>query len=277
MQIHGWYEIGVQRACGLLLLQRSVFYYRSQAQDRSALKMRIKELAMTRVRFGYRRITVLLRREGWPVGKKRVYRLDRELALQVRTKRRKKLASQKRGKVEPAQRRNERWSMDFVTDRLEDGRAFRVLTIVDQCDRQSPGLEPALSFGGAKITEALDRIGQREGYPETITCDNGPEFCSRAFDQWAHLHGIRIDYIRPGKPTENGFIESFNARLRDECLNGSLFWSVADAKETLEGWRRDYNTCRPHSGLQNLTPAAFAAASERSVPHREKRFRPPKS
>jgi putative transposase len=227
--------------------------------------MRIKELAMTRIRFGYLRLTVLLKREGWPVGKKLVYRLYRELKLQVRSKRRKKLASQQRGWLEPAQQANQRWSMDFVTDRLEDGRRFRVLTIIDQYHRYSPALVPALSFSGVRVVEALDRIARPSGYPQSITCDNGPEFCSWAFDQWAHLHGVRIDYIRPGKPVENGFIESFNGRLRDECLNLELFWSIEDAKIKLDAWRADYNTARPHSGLGNLAPAAFSAAAAQLV------------
>ena len=156
---------------------------------------------MTRIRFGYLRLTVLLKREGWPVGKKLVYRLYRELKLQVRSKRRKKLASQQRGPIERAQQANQRWSMDFVSDRLEDGRRFRVLTIIDQYHRYSPALVPALSFSGARVVEELDRIARRGGYPRAITCDNGPEFCSRAFDQWAHLHRVGIDYIRPGKST----------------------------------------------------------------------------
>jgi|ERR1700730_11456832 putative transposase len=260
-----------------MLLQRSVFYYRSQSRDRSALAMRIKELAMKRIRFGYLRILVLLKREGWEAGKKLVYRLYREQGLQVRTKRRKKLASQQRGTAEVAKVTNERWSMDFVTDRLEDGRYFRTLTIVDQYDRSSPGLVPALSFSGAKIIEALDEIAKSRGYPASITCDNGPEFCSRAFDGWAHLHQIRIDYIRPGRPTENGFIESFNARLRDECLNVSLFRSIADAKEKLETWREDYNYCRPHGSLANLAPAAFAAAALQSDQHRKNSLQTAKS
>lgn len=246
-----------------------MFYYRSQRRDRSVLAMRIKELAMSRIRFGYQRILVLLQREGWQVGKKLVYRLYREQGLQVRTKRRKKLACQNRGKPEPAKASNERWSMDFVTDRLQDGRYFRILTIVDQYDRSSPGLMAALSFSGAKVSDYLDEIAKERGYPQSITCDNGPEFCSRSFDAWAHLHNIRIDYIRPGKPVENGYIESFNARLRDECLNVSLFNSITDAKEQLELWRQDYNQNRPHSSLGNLAPATFSAAALRPDKHRE--------
>ncbi|HET9374064.1 MAG TPA: IS3 family transposase [Chthoniobacterales bacterium] len=199
------------------------------------------------------------------MGKKLVYRLYRELKLQVRSKRRKKLASQQRGPLEIAQQANQRWSMDFVTDRLEEGRRFRVLTIIDQYHRYSPALVPALSFSGVRVVEELDRIASANGYPRSITCDNGTEFCSRAFDQWAHLHRVRIDYIRPGKPVENGFIESFNARLRDECLNLELFWSIEDAEIKLDAWRADYNTARPHSGLGNLPPAAFPGAGVQPV------------
>jgi putative transposase len=142
--------------------------------------------------------------------------------------------------------------MDFITDRLEDGRRFRTLTIIDQYHRHSPALVPALNFSGARVVEELDRIARDSGYPQSITCDNGPEFCSRAFDQWAHLHRVRIDYIRPGKPVENGFIESFNARLRDECLNLELFCSIEDAKIKLDAWRADYNTTRPHDIPRHL-------------------------
>jgi putative transposase len=277
IEINAWYEIGLQRACGLMMLERSSFYYRSHPRDHRGLSMRIKELAMTRIRFGYLRLTVLLKREGWPVGKKLVYRLYRELKLQVRSKRRKKLASQQRGPLEIAQQANQRWSMDFVTDRLEGGRRFRVLTIIDQYHRYSPALVPALSFSGARVVEELDRIARASGYPRSITCDNGPEFCSRAFDQWAHLHRIRIDYIRPGKPVENGFIESFNARLRDECLNLELFWSVEDAKIKLDAWRADYNTTRPHSGLGNLPPAAFPGAAVQPVTNNKNALQTAKS
>jgi putative transposase len=260
-QIRIGYGLSVQRSCSLLVLRRSVYYYRSRAPDRRGLSMCIRELAATRIRFGYLRITILLRRQGWKVGKKLVYRLYREMGLQVRTKRRKKMASQKREPVGAACRANQNWSIDFVTERLEDGRYFRILTQVDQYSRQSRCVVARLSFSGLGVSEELDRIAKESGYPESISCDNGPEFCSRAFDRWAHLHGIKIHYIRPGKPVENGYIESFNARLRDECLNVSLFWSIEDAQEKLEVWRNDYNEKRPHSSLGGLAPAQFSAES----------------
>ena len=240
------------------MMNRGTFYYRSQAKDLSALKMRLRDIAMTRVRFGYRRLTVMLRREGWAVGKRRVYRLYSELGLQMRTKKRKKLASMQRGLVAVAQAPNQRWSMDFVTDRLENGRYFRTLTVVDQYTRECPVLEAAESLTASKVVHALDRVATERGYPESITVDNGTEFCSRIMDGWAYQRGVKLDFIRPGKPVENGFIESFNGRLRDECLNVELFWSIDDAREKLEKWRLDYTTQRPHSSLANWPPAAFA-------------------
>jgi putative transposase len=226
-QITQWFEIGSRRACGLVLMNRATFYYRSHAKDRSALKMRLRDLAMSRVRFGYLRLTVMLKREGWEVGKKLVYRLYRELGLQMRTKKRRKLASEQRGAVEKAERANQRWSMDFITDRLENGRYFRTLTVVDQYTRECPVLEPAQSLRAAKVVvDALDKVAAARGYPKSITVDNGSEFCSRVMDAWAYRHGVKLDFIRPGKPVENGHIESFNGRLRDECLNVELFWSI---------------------------------------------------
>jgi putative transposase len=261
-QITEWFEIGCRRACGLMQMNRATFYYRSRAKDRSALKMRLRDLAMTRVRFGYLRLTVLLRREGWPVGKKLVYRLYQELGLQMRTRKRKKLASAQRGPVESATVANERWSMDFITDRLEDGRYFRTLTVVDQYTRECVALEPALSLTAAKVVDVLDRAVVERRYPRSITVDNGSEFCSRIMDGWAYEHGVKLDFIRPGKPVENGYIESFNGRLRDECLNTELFWSIEDARAKLANWRLDYNFQRPHSALANLAPAVFASQAE---------------
>ncbi len=254
------FTIGYRRACGLIKLSRNTYYYRSRAKDLSALKMRLRDIALTRVRFGYRRLTILLKREGWEVGKRRVYRLYRELGLEMRSKKRRKLASQQRGLVEKAHRPNQRWSMDFVTERLENGRYFRVLTVVDQYTRESPALEPAHSLTAAKVVDVLEEIAAQRGYPESITVDNGTEFSSRIMDGWAYKRGVKLDFIRPGKPVDNGYIESFNGRLRDECLNTHLFWSIEDAREKLEKWRVDYNVHRPHSALANLPPAAFAKA-----------------
>jgi putative transposase len=260
------FTIGYRRACGLIKLSRNTYYYRSRAKDLSALKMRLRDIALTRVRFGYRRLTILLKREGWEVGKRRVYRLYRELGLEMRSKKRRKLASQQRGNVEKAERANQRWSMDFVTDRLENGRYFRTLTIVDQYTRECPALEPAHSLTATKVAHVLDAIALDRGYPESITVDNGTEFSSRIMDGWAYEHGVKLNFIRPGKPVDNGYIESFNGRLRDECLNTHLFWSIEDARDKLEKWRVDYNVYRPHSALANLPPAAFANALRQEKP-----------
>jgi putative transposase len=271
-QVVEWFEVSRVRACGLMLLQRSSFYYRSRKKEQVALKMRLKELAMVRVRFGYPRLTVLLKREGWAVGKKLVYRLYRELGLEMRSKKRRKLASASRGPVAAATQRNQRWSMDFVTERLEGGRYFRTLTVIDQFTRECLKLDAAHHMSGQRVVESLERVAEWRGYPKSITVDNGTEFCSRAMDAWAYSKNVKLDFIRPGRPVENGFIESFNGRLRDECLNLHLFWSIEDACDKLETWRKDYNTERPHSALANLPPAAFAASTmrrDKPQPNRE--------
>ena len=248
------FDLSQRRASGLVLLGRSTFCYASQAQDWSALRMRLKELAMVRVRYGYRRLTILLQREGWPVGKRRVYRLYRQENLLVRTKTRRKRVARVRVPLTGAERPNQRWSMDFMSDRLADGRAFRVLTVVDQFSRECPLLEADRSLTGKRVVECLDRLAWFAGQPESITVDNGSEFCSRALDAWAYQHGVRLDFIRPGRPAENGFIESFNGKLRDECLNTEIFFTLEDARQKLEHWRKDYNEQRPHSALGGLPP-----------------------
>jgi len=251
------FKVSQRRACRLVLLGRSTYQYRSQAQDQSGLRMRLKELAAVRVRYGYRRLTILLRREGWEVGPRRINRLYRQENLLVRTKTRRKRVARLRVPLTGAERPNQRWSMDFMSDRLVDGRAFRVLTIVDQFSRECPLLETDRSLTGKRVVECLDRLAWLHGKPESITVDNGSEFCSRALDAWAYANGVRLDFIRPGRPMENGFIESFNGRLRDECLNTELFFSLADAREKLEKWRWDYNQKRPHSALGGLPPAEY--------------------
>ena len=229
---------------------------------------------MVRVRFGYPRLTVLLKREGWPVGKKLVYRLYREMGLQMRTKKRRKLASAQRVPGHAATKRNEKWSMDFVADRLEGGRPFRVLTVIDQFTRECLKLEAAARMSGSRVVECLERVAELRGYPQSITVDNGTEFCSKAVDGWAYRKGVKLEFIRPGRPVENGFIESFNGRLRDECLNTHLFWSIEDACEKIEAWRVDYNTRRPHSALANLPPAAFAASAMRREGKQQPKMEP---
>jgi putative transposase len=192
------------------------------------------------------------------VNHKRVYRIYGEEGLMVRTKLRKKRASQLRPIAPKPTTRNERWSMDFVADTLLDGRRFRVLTVVDNFTRECPIIEAGISLTGKSVVEQLERLARGRGLPRSITVDNGSEFISKALDYWAYQHDVKLDFIRPGKPVENAFIESFNGRLRDECLNANIFVSIADAKQKLERWRQDYNENRPHSSIGDLTPNEFA-------------------
>jgi putative transposase len=227
--------------------------------------MRLRELATNRVRFGYRRLTVLLRRAGWRVHAKRIYRLYTEEGLTVRTKYRKKVASRSRVPQGLATAPNQRWSMDFVSDRFVNDRWFRVLTVVDQFTRECLLLYADRALSGEKVAAELERIARERGVPTSITVDNGSEFASRAMDAGAFGHGIHLDFIRPGKPVENGYSESFHGRLRDDCLNVSLFFSLEDARQKLEQWRQDYNRTRPHSALGDQAPEAFATAWLRSA------------
>jgi putative transposase len=202
----------------------------------------------------------MLRREGWEVNHKRVYRLYCEEDLAVRTRKRRKRPSHMRLVMPPAEGPNERWSMDFITDRLENGRQFRVLTVVDHFSRECPLLEAAMSMSGKAVAKALERLSFDHPLPKVITVDNGSEFFSQAMDSWAYRRGVQLEFIRPGRPVENTFIESFNGRLRDECLNDNLFFSIDDARRKLEAWRTDYNTVRPHSSLGDRSPRELLEA-----------------
>ena len=254
----------LSRACRLGQISRTLNAYKSRRPGQEGLRQRMRELAQARPRFGYRRVHVMLRREGWQVNMKRVRRLYRLEGLQLRHRlRRRKHASLHRGIPPAASRAHERWSMDFVHDALGDGGAFRVLTVVDQWSRWSPILEVAKSMSGAMVAEALDRAIAEHGKPRTITVDHGTEFTSRALDEWAYQRGITLDFIRPGKPVENGYIESFNGKLRDECLNTNQFLSMDDARRKMEAWRIDYNDLRPHSLGTTITETVFAGVINR--------------
>ena len=210
---------------------------------------------MTRVRYGYRRIHVLLRRDGWRVNAKRVYRLYREVGLQLRHKTPKRRVKAKlREDRRPATRSNETWAMDFVHDQLATGTKLRVLTIIDTFSRFSPAIEPRFNFRGADVVEVLERVGREVGLPAVIRVDQGSEFVSRDLDLWAYQRGVTLDFSRPGKPTDNAFIESFNGKFRIECLNAHWFMSLDDARRKCEAWRRDYNEERPHSAIGNKPP-----------------------
>jgi putative transposase len=258
------FKVSVHRSCRLALLQRSSWYAKSEARDQSALRQRIRDIALSRPRFGYLRVLVMLKREGWPVGKTRVYRLYRLEGLQLRmkVKRRKRIALL-RGKPQKPTGPNQHWSMDFVHDQTHDGRAFRILTVIDQWSRESVCLQANFRLSGRCVAQVLDEVARHRGWPNAITVDNGTEFTSKALDEWAYRRGIKLDYTRPGKPTANGLIESFNGPLRDEFLNVNEFVTLHDAREKLKVWQDDYNHHRPHSSLGNLTPSEFV--NRRSV------------
>lgn len=257
------FQLSERRVCGLLRMSRSVHRYQSCRDPQLALRMRLKELAAVRVRFGYRRLTVLLRREGWHVNTKRVYRLYKQEGLMVRTKVLKKIARRRPVVVDLATVPNQRWSMDFVHERLEDGRKFRILTVEDQFTRECVALYAKPRLAGADVAEVLDQAIRQRGKPVSITVDNGSEFAGKVMDAWSDLHQVQLAFIRPGKPTENCYIESFNGRLRDECLNVEIFHSMPEVQGKLAAWRRDYNHHRPHSALGDMTPLEFVARHHR--------------
>jgi putative transposase len=246
------------RACGLMGITRWSNRYQSCRDLQSELRMRLRELAGSRTRYGYRRLTVMLRRQGWKVNAKRVYRLYREEQLQVRTAKRTKREPHLRVPLASAGRPNQRWSMDFVSDRLADGRGFRILTVVDQYTRECLCAFADRSQTREKVGAQMKWLVAERGVPESITTDNGSEFAGKAMEKWADQTGVKLDFIRPGKPVENGYIESFNGRLRDECLNGEIFVDLTQARNRLENWRKDYNSQRPHSALADRTPWEFA-------------------
>jgi putative transposase len=260
--------VSCRRACALAHICPNTWYYKSRARDASALRMRIRELAQARPRFGYVRIWIMLRREGWPDNKKRIHRLYRLEGLQVRLRaRRKKRLSVHRGVAPPTSGRDQAWSMDFVHDQLVTGRAFRVLTVIDQWSRESVLMEANVALTGLSVVAALEALSAHRPLPKAITVDHGTEFTSKALDEWAYRRGVTLDFIRPGKPVENAFIESFNGRLRDECLNVYAFESIAHAQAIINAWRADYNHHRPHGALGHLTPSEYA--EQRQTPTSE--------
>jgi putative transposase len=231
------WRVSIRRACRVLPVERSTYHYRSRRVGQAQLTERIKEIAATRVRYGYRRIHVLLRREGWRVNAKRVYRLYRELGLQLRHKTPKRRVKAKlREDRRPATRSNETWAMDFVHDQLATGTKLRALTIVDTFSRFSPAIEPRFNFRGADVVEVLERVGRVTGFPAAIRVDQGSEFVSRDLDLWAYQRGVTLDFSRPGKPTDNAYAESFNATVRLECLGRCWFLDLDDAREKVEEW-----------------------------------------
>lgn len=252
-------HLSERRACRLLAMPRATHRYRPRRPSHAALRARLRTLATERPRWGYRRLAVLLEREGHRVNHKLVHRLYREEGLVVR-RRRKKRAAVARTPLAAPTRPNERWSLDFVSDALADGRKFRALNIVDAFTRECLVIEVDTSLPGERVVRVLERLRAMRPLPETITVDNGPELAGKALDQWAYRAGVTLDFITPGKPVENAYIESFNGKFRDECLNQHWFVSLADARFHIERYRIDYNEVRPHSSLENQTPAEFAEA-----------------
>jgi len=218
----------------------------------------MRELAGQRKRFGSPRLHIMLKREYLVVNHKRTERIYREEGLALRKKRRRKGAAMVRVTLPAPEKPNEKWSMDFITDSIVTGRRFRALAIIDQYSRECPAIEVDTSLGGRRVVSVLERLAETRGLPDVITIDNGPEFAGRALDEWAYRHGVKLNFIRPGKPIENAFAESFNGRLRDECLNTNWFMNLKHARDIIEDWRIDYNQVRPHSSLNGMTPMEYA-------------------
>lgn len=256
--MRGEWGVSIRRACRVFLVDTSTYHYRSRRPGQAALKKRIREICQTRVRYGYRRVHVLLRREGWLINQKKTRRIYNELGLQLRNKTPKRRVKAKlRADRREAVGANETWAMDFVHDQLATGRRLRVLTIIDTFSRFVPALDPRFSYRGEDVVATLERVCGQAGYPKTIRVDQGSEFVSRDLDLWAYQHGVELDFSRPGKPTDNAFIEAFNGRFRAECLNAHWFLSLADAREKLEAWRRYYNEDRPHGAIGYKAPIAL--------------------
>jgi putative transposase len=254
---HGMSE---RRACRVMGSDRTSMRYQATRPDDGALRARLRALAQERRRFGYRRLHVLLRREGQVVNRKRVQRIYREERLMVRRRGGRKRAMGTRRPIKLPLAANQRWSLDFVSDQMTDGRRFRILTVIDNCTRECLALVADTSLSGRRVARELDVIVARRGRPDMIVSDNGTEYTSNAILSWADETGVDWHYIAPGKPQQNGFNESFNGRLRDELLNETLFRSLPHAREVLEAWRQDYNEQRPHSKLGWLTPKDYATA-----------------
>ncbi len=247
-----------RRACRALGGARSSCRYVPRPTVEQGLVEELRRHATARPRFGYRRLHVLLRRGGWSINHKRVYRLYRAEGLALRRKKRKRLAAGLRVVLPFPTRPNERWSMDFVHDTLATGRKFRTLNIVDDFTRECVAIEVDTSLGGQRVVRVLDRLAASRGLPQIIVTDNGPEFAGRALDGWAYRTKVKIHFIRPGKPVENAYAESFNGKFRDECLNEHWFVDMNDAQTKIEDWRIDYNEVRPHSSLATATPKEYS-------------------
>ena len=255
------FGVSERRAVRLVRVHRSTSRYLPRPESSPTLRAQLRQLAVECPRYGYRMMTDRLRWEGVPVNHKCVYRLYREEGLQLPKRRRKRLRSLRRQPLLKAQELNERWSMDFMSDALADGRRFRVFNVLDEFSRECLAIEAGTSLPGCVVTQVLDGVGLRRGFPKTVVVDNGPEFRGREMDRWACRNGVQLHFIDPGKPIQNAFVESFNDKLRAECLNSHWFLDLQDARRRLENWRREYNERRPHRSLGKVPPAEFARRS----------------
>nr|BFD66636.1 IS3 family transposase [Bdellovibrio sp. HAGR004] len=257
------FKVSKARACRVLGLNRSTLDYECTQQDDSALRERMLELAAKHRRYGSPRLHWFLRKEGLVKNHKRTERIYGLLGLQLKNRKKKKMGSVLRFPRPKAAAPNEVWSMDFVSDRIESGRRIRCFTLVDDFTKESPGILVEHSISGSRITRYLDSLGV---LPKRLRCDNGPEFQSKALLEWAYLRGVEVEFIEPGKPIQNAFIESFNGRFRDECLNDHAFMSIDHARFIIERWRKEYNEERPHSGIGMKTPKQFALEMQAMLP-----------
>jgi len=259
------HDLSERRACAILDVDRSMIRYRSIRADDSGLRARLRSLAHERRRFGFRRLGILLRREGIVMNRKKLLRLYREEGLAVRRRTGRKRALGTRAPMVVPDGPDQRWSLDFVSDAFTDSRRFRILCVIDDFSRECLALVADTSLSGARVARELDRIIDKRGKPKTIVSDNGTELTSMATLQWSQDRFVEWHYIAPGKPTQNAFVESFNGRLRDECLNETLFTSLRHARVELAIWRQDYNHVRPHSAHGGRTPAEIAAQSDKGI------------
>jgi putative transposase len=257
------FQFSERRACVIVGLCRSSCRYQAKPKDDNEIRSRLRELAEQRRKFGAPRLHTMLRREGHLINHKRTERIYKEEGLSLRRKKSRKRISHLRVVMDRPEQINQHWSMDFVSDSLYNGRRFRVLTVVDDLSRECPVLEVDHSLTGQRVTRVLDRVSMVRGLPEVITVDNGPEFISKALDLWAYERNVKLRFIQPGKPVQNAYIESFNGKFRDECLNDNVFISLHSAQKIIETWREDYNSERPHSSLNGMAPTEFARTFEK--------------
>ena len=252
------HSLSQRLACGLVTVSRTVMHYKPLTSElNTQIQQRIKELAEKHRRYGHIRLHVLIRRAGFMVNHKRTERIYRAEGLSLRIRRRRKYAAVVRSPLSEATRPNERWAIDFIQDSLWCGRKFRTFSVVDTFSRECLTVESDTSLPSYRVVRILDRLAELKGFPASIRVDNGPEFIAKALDEWAYRNNVKLDFIRPGKPVENAYVESFHGKFRDECLNKNYFLDLQEAKDIIESWRIEYNTFRPHSSLDYQTPEEF--------------------